>query len=470
MNLKTFINLGVSLVSTSVIVRNLGSDAFAQIAVVLSFLAVFSLFGNALVDACIKSVAKDKDTDEGAKISEYLSTVFLVLIGLLLATAVIVSFLSYSGIKLIDIQFQFLFLMLFALVAFGNLVSGVFRVGAFVSENFALDSFIISVSRITYLILLVVGMLFSSNLWIVPIASLLAVSVLVTLMYLNFKNHLPNVSLNVLKARKSAIPEIGSSVGFMLLVYLGIYLTSNLTIILAKMFNVDSKTLFLIALATSIGGMVSTILTSFTYIGIPKIHSRLKDGSIESAVIIVQKLASIIILCLLWGINLLRVEGAYILDLWLGVLLNEEEVLIIMASVLSFGVSTLGILVSHFCSGSNLIKQYGLICLFEGVAVGLSVYITLSLLPDYYAALVILALPTAFYLIKFTYVKFFISKTYCFYFSEVFQVVIRVLCLFLLMLIMQYTFRDHDVLRLVLEFLLSSTFCIIIIKSIKSIS
>jgi O-antigen/teichoic acid export membrane protein len=451
-NINKVILLTISLISVGLLIRALGTEIYTHIAILVSFISFFNLFGNSIVDVCIKEVISNEK--DNSFLSKYLSSALMLIFLLVLFLLVIATTASFF----IEINFfgnhSLFFILIFIILLGINLYIGVFRVGSFSKEEFLYPSIYSSTSKIVYLLSLILCLqLLSAGLWSIPLSNLFSSIVLLSLMFMNCKKHLPDISFQFNLADINTVKSILHKVGFMVLVYIGIYLNGNALLLAGKFFEVSTVDLFAVAISLSIGSMIVQFFSSFAFITTPKIHKLVKEKN-KNASLIVQINSSIILVCTAAAITLFSLNGQVLLAIWTGKEFSNESLVIILGFIFSFGVSVVGIPISHYCIAIGKLKAFGLSSLCVGLlSVLLSCVYYVSFTSNI-ATILASFTPGILCLANYIHVKAFVSKVHGYNFDKIYKIVINIALLPIIMIALDIAFaNNHWLIKIILAVL-----------------
>lgn len=401
-NLRTLVGVVASLFGVSIVVRYLGVDAYANVAVLLAFVSLINVFGNIVVDACMKKYMSS--LNDGLNNFDFLNSAFALILILGCALSAI-SFLFYYAFPGFSLGYSVLFVQCFVVVAVVTLISGLLRVASFAISDFLIQSLAQLLSRLAYILALWVLLVpLGVGIWGVALATLVSSLVLLIIMLYDFRKSAPELRLSFAKADVCTMRSLMAEAGAMSLVYLGAFLSTSAILIVAKSMYLPTNFIFNLALALSVGGISGQLLTSFSYMVIPNIHKAVASGNSGLAIRAVRKTNAGIFGTLVLGLIFVYFEGGDVLSYWLGREMHRP-VGYIVAATLYYGLSVFGIQWSHYYSASGLTSTYGCYSMLESA--GSLAFATLFiLLADVNAhGFVALLVPSAFLSGKLAYVS-----------------------------------------------------------------
>lgn len=367
-NGKTLVYLLVSMAATALIVRIAGAETYSEVAALLGLAALTSILGNAFVDASVKRVMASRRCGSESDLSRYLSSsLFLLLCSSLAALAIgaVVYAVAWGSSRA-----GLLTYMVFGLASATLLISGVFRVGAFLTGEFVLQSLSQIAGKLTYICALALTLFYvSAEPWAVGAAQLVAAILTAGLLFIVFKRQLPTTVLSIRLVNIEDQTEVVKDVGAMQAVYGGVYLATSALLVQAKLVSLPQPEFINLALALSVGAIVGQLMNSFAYLSIPKIHKLAQEDSAAASRKYLRAVNAKLLQVTVLGSVFVWMYGGLIISAWIGVELSESGVMLLTLCVVSFAVAAIASQVSHYSLAVGKLRAYAAVTLFEGVLV-----------------------------------------------------------------------------------------------------
>ncbi len=404
-NIKNVVSVIASLLSVSIISRGLGLGAYAEIAAILAVLGGLGLLGNAVVDACVKSVLGKKGINNSDDISSYLKTAILVIL-IFFCIFLLIYSICYLGLYKAKNFEAYTIFFIFAMSAFFSLIGGVFRVGAFMTERHLSQSLMFILSKVIYVIGLYYGLSYWNNgIVTIGIFSFLSSLLLSIMYYIDLKIQIPGVGLLNTSLKSSYFYDLFGSIGYMLAVYIGLYLSSSSALIMVKYMHDGNQNLLInIALAGSISSIVYQLLTSYSYIVVPRIHKHIEAKNEGAAIAELNRSSISILYTLIVGVLILKLIGSSVLSFWLGTDIEPDSIILITIACGSVGFTAIGIQWSHYYASKGQIRQFGILTILEGLSVTLVSFICIEqkIMNE---GIILVSLPLAAFIIKLIWIS-----------------------------------------------------------------
>jgi O-antigen/teichoic acid export membrane protein len=385
------VNGVVALFVTQLCVTRLGHAQYVAIAVVLSFVGIFALLGNATTDACVKFIAKAAADDNWEEADQFMinavAVAFWITLGACLCSGAAgwlkPSLTGYLPLSFIYVVLAGMFLSLF---------SGICASGNFYHENFLSSAIVQSLSRIIYGAGVWYGIVhLNLNYWGVAFGSFAGALFAASGAYALFKVNLPRVALNVRYLSFERQGRIVSFIGWMLFVYCGTYCASNAVLLIASIY-VNTEEAARLALGLQVGSIAAQVLTCFSLVTSPGIYRALARDDQRLASRYIQLLLDLALPASICGMLIVYFEGNQILRLWLGDDAPVRMVPIILGSFMSFSLVSICIPFCAYYAAANRLRTYGLACLAESLLICLSSILLLHVAPRSVDRIVLIAL------------------------------------------------------------------------------
>ncbi len=371
-NLNSIINMVVGFFATKIMIDKLGIDGFAEVSVLLSISSFVLILNNAISSSLAKYVTEDCALLNYESASKYLTTSVIMMVVAGVVLTLLALLLNYFSLIAIANKTD---LILISLSVIAGSIAALLGVAHFVEERFVSRSIINSTSRLLYLAVLYLLLLFLAGPRSVGFA--LLVSSLYKLVAINnsAKSILPKLKLNVKFIRFGKVKQLFNFMAFTVLSYTGTYLTkSGLLILHSKEESID---LAILAILLQISNIVFQFYAAFALISSPGIIKSNINQDSESAN--THFIWYILVASILTGLIALSyvIVGKYLLSLWLGeIMADRVDEFVLLLLFLTY-LYSLNMPVSVISGSLNMIKVFALLTLLEGVMVILmSLFIT----------------------------------------------------------------------------------------------
>ena len=363
---RLLINAVVGLSVTRIVLAELGHQQYANIAVVLSVVSIMGILGNALSGASARYVTQSLANQKFEEATRYLSNSIAALVLVAVSLAVTISAL----VAIRSTIFGALPLPLILCTLVGvllNCVGGVFRVGNFYRERFLTSAFVFAASRVIYGLtawFCITSLGF--GVWGIAVGSLLGGVFVASTMKSLFSRLLPEISFSYGSISRECIREVCLFVGWMMLVYVGIYLITSGVLVIARNLITDDVQLSRLALSFQIGGLTHQILSGFLVATSPTTYRALAKSDLRLATKMVERF---LFMALLGGLTfgaVFALEGDALIQLWLGPRAPNNMSPVLIGAAFSFMVAAMSAPISVYMAGDDRVRPYGMLCLVEG--------------------------------------------------------------------------------------------------------
>jgi len=368
-NMTLIVTAAVSMFILRVLVRNLGLAEYGLIALALQIVRIVTIVSNALRTASARYVTQCMARQDDEEASTYLVNTIACLIA-----AGALALLGALGFGLISRDAYAVFLIVLLVGSFLNSLSGVFGVGNFVRERFVWQGIIRSIGQILrggvcYVLVVYVA----AGIWSVAIALLVSSAFLLLCFAVMLRAILPSITLRAALVGLKRMREVGSYVGWVVLLHCGIYIYRAGTMATVKAF-LPREMLGKYAIAITISSLVRQMFTSLTVVSSPAIYRDLGRERFQAATRGVQRFHFLLAMIGVTIITCFVFEGVALLQLVLGAKTPAGIGPILLGCVISSLVVSAGVPFSVYLAGINQQRNLGIIWLVEGVIiVGLSV-------------------------------------------------------------------------------------------------
>jgi len=358
----------------------LGQARYADLAVLLSFVSIFNLLGNAMTDACVKFICKSATARHWEEANEFLINAIVVAFWVTLSGCLCAMAAGWLNPLLIG-RLPVLFVCAMLSGVFLTLLSGIYSTGNFYNENFVSSAMVISIGKIIYAAGAWFGIVrLDMNFWGVAVGSTAGALFGTVGAYLLFKKNLPNITLSWKNLSFEKQGRIVSFVGWMLFVYCGTYCASSAILLIANRYAAHEE-IARLALALQVGAIAAQILTCFSYMTSPGIYKALSKDNERLASRYLRLLLDLALPASICGMLIVYFVGDQIFYIWLGDHAPPRMVPAVLGSFLSFSLVSINIPFCAYFAAADRIRIYGLCCLVESALICLTSYILFNTVP-----------------------------------------------------------------------------------------
>lgn len=373
---RLVVNGLVGLFVTKLCITQLGQDKYAEIAVLLSFIAIFTLLGNATTDACVKFISKAAARNNWEEAEVFIINAVAVAFWITLAACLCSGLAEWCSPNLIGrLPVLFVFWMLSGV--FLTFLSGIYTTGNFYNESFLSSATIFSIGRLVYAAASYYCIVhLKMDYWGIAAGSFAGASFTAAGAYLLFKRNLARVSMRLRNLSFKKQASIVSFIGWMLFVYCGTYCASSAILLIANNYASGSE-IARLALGLQVGSIAAQILTCFSLVTSPGIYRALAKGDEKLASRYLQLLLDLALPASICGLLIVYFGGDQILHLWLGDHAPPNMVPVLLGSFGSFSLVSICIPFCAYYAAANRIRIYGLACLIESLLICLGSFLLL---------------------------------------------------------------------------------------------
>jgi hypothetical protein len=375
-------NAIVGLLIVRLVYRSMGEITYANLAVVLSVIGYVGILGNSITGAMARYLSKCVSQDAFEDGSDYFSNSFLAVASI----AVFGEFVIVGGYLVNRAMWgalPLLFIMTMMAVPVLNCAAGILATGNFVRERFVNSSLTFLFGRLLYLaitwsLVKYIGMQY----WSVAIANIMSGMCICVIFWFMFRNSLPQVRFRLTLLSRTRVVELFGFVGWMLIVYAGIFLITSGVLVVTRTVISNNDVLVKIALGFQVGSIVNQMMTSIGVATSPATYRYLAQNHYRQAT---QMVEHFLYLAIIMGVAIglvLSLEWNNLLSLWPGNQRPDGMGAVLSGAVFSFVIGSFGVPLSVFFAGIGRVRTYGIICLIEGVVTVLFVYVSLRFWPN----------------------------------------------------------------------------------------